>query len=379
MKALNEKELRLVLETRYDDLLRTFPGRSRRFLLDEKKRAKKLFPPEVRIDLDYARLQQQSQAREFERLYKASLTDNERLRKALSLAQNFPATEAREITIASQPGEREATAIALASDWHMEEKVTLEQTNGLNEHNLQIADTRSRWFFKNVYALVDKEAQSINIKNLILWIGGDMISGSIHNDLAEANELGPMDAVAFAQDTIAGGISQLLKDLPGVQLTVVFSSGNHGRGTDEQRWATEHENSLEFLMAHSIAWFFKGNDRVRFVRDRSLLTYVEVHGRVIRFLHGHAMNYSGGVGGITIPALKAIANWDKGRQAYMTMFGHFHSLHFHPSFVCNGSALGFSAYSMAIKAAYEPPQQAFCLIDSKHGMTMRAPILLEEA
>lgn len=378
-KPLSEKQLRQMLQINVEDLKKAFPGYRRDFLRAERRRAEKKFPPEVLIGIDSERLRDRSKAREHERLYKACMVDNDRLRAEIDKLQNFPMAEGKDMHIGSKGTAREATAIALASDWHMEELVTLEQTNGLNSHNLTTADTRARWFFKNTTKLVVKESRSTNIKNLILWIGGDMISGSIHGDLAEGNELGPMDAIALAQDTLAGGIEQLLKDLPGVQLTVIFSSGNHGRTTDEQRWATEHENSLEFLMAHSIAWFFRGNPRVRFVRDKSLLTYVEVHGRLIRFLHGHAINYGGGVGGITIPALKAISNWDRGRQAYLTMFGHFHSLHFHPNFVCNGSALGFSAYSMAIKAAYEPPQQAFCLIDAKHGLTVRAPILLEEA
>ena len=89
------------------------------------------------------------------------------------------------------------------------------------------------------------------------------------------------------------------------------------------------------------------------------------------------MRYKGGVGGITIPINKAIDKMDRSRKADITVMGHFHTLTFGDRFIINGSMIGFGVYSDVISAAFERPQQAFFIIDSKHGLTVRAPILLE--
>jgi hypothetical protein len=203
-----------------------------------------------------------------------------------------------------------------------------------------------------------------------------MLSGSIHDDLEASNLLGPMDAAALVQDTIAGGIVRLLDELPDIKLTVVWSCGNHSRVTKKMRVQTEHTNSLEWLIGHSVARYFAGNERVQFVRERAYLTYLEIGKWTIRFHHGHAIRYEGGIGGLTIPAAKAIDGWNKGRHADLDVFGHYHQLFFGPNFVANGSLIGYSPYAVKLKAAFQQPQQAFFLIDSKYGLTVRAPILL---
>ena len=104
--------------------------------------------------------------------------------------------------------------------------------------------------------------------------------------------------------------------------------------------------------------------------------YVEVYGKVIRTHHGDNIAYQGGVGGITISVEKAIASWNKARVADLDIFGHHHTQQQNPKWVANGSLIGFGAYSLAIKAPFEPPQQTFFLWDSKRGRTITAPIHL---
>jgi hypothetical protein len=379
MKPLSEKQLRVLLETSYDDLKRVFPDYPRRFLIAEKERARAAFPAELRIEMEATKLKEQARQRETDRLYRAAMLENEKLRKQVDLANSFPAIQAKDVSIKGKSTEREATALALASDWHCEEEVTSESTNGMNEYNLEIFDARARYYFRNLRKLLEKEAESISIKHLVIGVLGDMISGNIHADLAESNLLGPMDAIALFQDTFAAGVNQLLKETPkDLRITLICKPGNHSRITKEQRVQTEHENALEWLAYHNLAREFSSNPRVAVIRDRALLTYLDVYGFTTRWLHGHAINYGGGVGGITIPVNKAIAEWDKGKQADLTLFGHFHQYLPGPRFICNGSLIGYAPYSAWVKAAPERPQQAFCLIDSKYGRTMQAPILLEE-
>lgn len=377
---LNEKELRRLLATPYVDMGKVFPTRTLEFLRRERKRALKVLPVDELISRDVERHTSISKQRELERLYKEACKRIDFLKEELDLFKSAPEVSPVTYKVEGKPEKHEATACALYSDTHPAELVEPEQVNGLNEYNLKIFEYRSQCFFVNLVKLLVKESKGVTINNLILWLGGDIINGNIHEDLAESNQLGPMDEVELSQDTIAGGIELLLKSTPStLKITVVCSVGNHGRTTKKQRIATEHENALEWLMYGSLSKYFRNEPRINFIRNRSYHTYVDVHGYLLRFHHGHqGGKYQGGVGGMAIPVNKSINDWNKGRAAYLDCFGHYHNLSFGPNFIANGSMVGYNPYAISIHAPFQKPQQAFFLIDSRYGLTVRCPILLEE-
>ena len=378
LKPLTDKQRRLLANTNDDDLTSVFGGYPRSFLRKQREKERKRRPPETTIKEDAARFSDQARLRDAERLYRKALEENQRLQQQIERLAKMPDVEPRAVRIVGKPGEREATAVVLASDWHAEEPVDPDQVNGLNEYSVEIFKRRASHFFGNALRLLRKEAQAIEIRNLILWLGGDFISNSIHEDLAESNQLGPVDAIRLVQDTVAGGIRHMLAETPKeLKLTIPCSSGNHGRMTQERRVQTERENSIEWLMYAALADHFRDEKRVEFLLSRGYHSYVEAHGFLLRFHHGHAIGYGGGIGGITIPTYKKIAQWNKARPAYLDLFGHFHSFFDGGNFVCNGSLIGYNEYAITIGASYEPPRQAFLLIDNKHGKTVVAPVLLE--
>lgn len=289
-----------------------------------------------------------------------------------------PAIDPRKIAIPKKHrgAQRESVAIICASDWHAEETVTREQTNGLNEFNLDVFESRAKWLFANAAAMVGKEAAAAPVSRVILWLGGDLISGSIHEDLIEGNSLGPIDALSLVQDVAAGGIDALVRDTK-IPVDVIVSVGNHSRITRERRVQTEHANSLEWLLGLSLGRHYSGHKHIRVICERAYHTYVDVLGHVVRFHHGHNLRYAGGVNGLNVPAARAVAEWNRGRAAELDVFGHFHALTFGRDFAANGSLVGHNAFAVSIRAAYQQPSQAFLLIDSRHGLTTRAPIYLD--
>ena len=92
---------------------------------------------------------------------------------------------------------------------------------------------------------------------------------------------------------------------------------------------------------------------------------MDIYDYKIRLHHGDSMRYGGGIGGLFIPAFKAISQWDKQIRADWTFFGHFHQLKDGGNFVSNGSLIGFSPYAIRIKADYEKPKQAFLILDKE--------------
>lgn len=268
----------------------------------------------------------------------------------------------------------EGTVVVLASDWHYEERVDPDTINGLNTHNLVIAKQRAEEFFQATLRLTEILGRDVVIKDMILALLGDFITGSIHEEMLETAELEPALAIIEVQKVLTSGI-QFLLDNSSLNLVIPCHSGNHARTTKESRHATEAGHSYEYIMYHMMADHFRGNPRVKFIIPRSYHSFLDVYGTTLRFHHGHNLRYGGGVGGLTIPVNKAIAQWNKSRVADIDCFGHWHTRFDGGNFVANGSNIGFNAFAVSVKASFDRPSQTLFLIDKKRGKTCTWPIL----
>lgn len=269
----------------------------------------------------------------------------------------------------------ESVAVVLASDWHIEERVKPETVNGLNNFGIKIARTRVEQFFVNTLKLVEKEQNATKIDTLVLALLGDFISGNIHEELLENCELPPIEAMIEVENMIIGGIQYLL-DHSELKLIIPCHVGNHTRITKKVHIATEAGNSLETIMYHHIKNHFNGNPRVEVLISPSYLSYLDLWGYTICFSHGHAVKYGGGVGGLTIPLRKAVAQWQKTRRADLYCIGHWHQFLDIGEAIVNGSLVGYNAFALFIKAEYERPVQTFFLINKRYNRkTVVCPIL----
>lgn len=267
--------------------------------------------------------------------------------------------------------------IALASDFHVGQRVDPRTVNYLNEFNPDIAERRVGNYFTNLLKLVKKERQDVEIRNLVLWLGGDFISGYIHDELIETNYMTPFQEAEFAQNLLAGGLKMLGDKGKFEKITVVCSTGNHGRATKKVHHGSETNNSYE----HFIYWNLRKNlaDPVfHWQVAEGYFTYVDIYDKLYRFHHGHSVRFMGGIGGLSIPMQKFVHRADQQRPAAHSFCGHFHQQGFYPDFTVNGSLVGFDSYALSIGARPERPQQVFRLLDPKRNFTVCAPILLDE-
>lgn len=328
------------------------------------------------IARDRAKIEEKSNSKLANSKYRLVLAENEKLQREISAVLRMQETPQSLVIKPSTGSSSEAVAFVVASDWHVEETVRPEQVSELNTFNLKVADARIQKFFQNSTKLISITQRDSRIKQLVLCLLGDFISGSIHEELVEGNSLLPIDAIMFAEQRIIAGINYYLKNTD-LNLTIVCHAGNHSRITKKTHIATEQGNSLEFYMYHHLANLFASNKRVKFIIANGYHTYLDIFGYVVRLHHGHSIRYGGGVGGIYIPVNKAIAQWNKGRNCDLDVFGHFHQLRDGGNFVCNGSLIGYNSFALSIKADFEPAKQSFFLVDSKRGKTLQAPIWLD--
>ena len=271
----------------------------------------------------------------------------------------------------------ESTAIALLSDVHCEEHVDGRTVNYMNEYNLEICEHRMNNYFKHVLKVINIQRSGTTINKLILGLLGDFASGYIHEELQESNLLSPTQALLFIYEKLINGINFLLQKSDMEEIIVPCCLDNHMRTTDKIRISTAYKNSFAWLLYQFIDKYYINEPRVKIKISESYHNILEVYGRKIRFHHGHAMKFQGGVGGIVIPANKAISQWNKAETVYLDNFAHFHTLMDGGNFLSNGSLIGYNSYALQIKAGFEQPQQILYFINKKYGKTGVFPIFVK--
>lgn len=306
------------------------------------------------------------------------------LTEALSNAQAFndvrreaaeAASQVKPITIRERTsGFREGTAQVLFSDVHIEEEVRPEQVAGRNRYNLEISKARCERFFQATRDGINMYRGTYKIRDLILWLGGDIITGYLHPDNIESNLLSPVEAIAEAYSRIRAGINHLLLDPELERVLVPCSDGNHGRISEKMRSAARVQNSIEWLLYKMLADSYVNEPRVEFILPEGAHNYVSVYGDTIHYHHGDEAKYGGGVGGIMIPLRKVIDRWNTVRPARLHCVGHFHQRLNVEDLIVNGSVIGYGPYSFTVGARFEPPTQDFSILDSKRWRGPSMPI-----
>ena len=342
-----------------------------------------VIPDEFLVRSDTSFLKMKDRHKESDRRYKQVLSELEEKQKTidhlleLNKSSNNPTFKKIKAKKNSRVGN--ATAVIVASDWHVEENVDPSTVNGKNEYNLKIAEKRAGTFFRKALWLTELVRGGIQINDMVFAILGDMITGYIHEELLEDNNLSPTEASLFVQDLLCSGIDYLLKEGNFKNLIIPCCVGNHGRTTQKKRVSSSYKNSYEWLMYKNMEKIYRKNKRVHFIVENGYHTYITLYDRFkIRFHHGDALRYAGGVGGIAIPANKAVAQWNKTEKAYLDVFGHFHTQMMDCGpFISNGSLIGWNAFAVSIKASYDEPKQSFFVIDQEKGKVCDWPIFVK--
>lgn len=288
------------------------------------------------------------------------------LRAAMQLAQPPIDWQARK---AKPKGK--ATVELLWSDWHVDELITRETTNGLNEWNPKIADQSIKTLVDNSLNLIEIESKLVKLPDLVLWLGGDFISGPIHEELEVTNTMEPDEAICWLKPRIEVAISKLLKEGKFEKMLVVCSWGNHARWTKKIQFKREWKVSREYWMYVELAERFKHDKRVTFHVSQSYESTIDIEGQRVTYEHGHRHKFNGGVGGALVPVNRNIGrrNSDRNTRSDRQRMGHFHVAGALGSVVMNASMIGYSEYGTG-RFAYAEPSQTLCVLHEGYGQTL---------
>lgn len=301
----------------------------------------------------------------------------------LALKLDKPPRKSSEIVsnVKVKPGAHRGAFVLLCSDWHIGERVDPEQVGGRNEYNPDIASKRvdglirgAKWMLESLRS--GDRGYGWSLDHVVLWLGGDIMTGFLHEDQRESNYLTPTQEVLLAQELCIRLIDEFLAH-PGVaRLTIVTSFGNHGRTTPERRVATAWKMSYEYMLYKLLERHYRREARIDWHVSVDEFCRVDVLNTRLRFNHGDTFRYADGVGGLTIPARKWLAKLDKTEPADVTCVGHWHQYLDIGDLVVNGCLIGWGAYAQRV-APYTPPSQVCFLVDERVGKRLSTEIFVD--
>lgn len=280
--------------------------------------------------------------------------------------------------VAPDPGKsRPGVPTLMLSDLHHGEVVDPAQINGVNEFNMEISRLRLREVANTAIHLLRIISPNMDYPGIVVPLGGDMISGNIHDELMATNEFNTMPVVL----DLYGELIQLIRFMADTfgHVFLPCVTGNHGRDTKKIWNKDRHATSFDWLLYNFLAKHFAKDSRITFLIPDGPDAYYRIYNH--RYLLTHGDQFRGGDG--VIGALGPIIRGDQKKRSrnmqiqmeYDTLLiGHWHQYIHLTRLIVNGSNKGYDEYAYNNNFPFESPQQALWLTHPTHGITFRMPV-----
>lgn len=274
----------------------------------------------------------------------------------------------------------------LASDWHYGEVVRPEEVGGTNEFNAEIAVKRIKRMVNTTVDLCFNhmgKAKTV-YPGIVFALGGDMISGDIHEELAVTNDRTPQQCINDLTDHIGACVETFASRFGKVFVPCV--TGNHGRNTRKPRYKGRVWTSHEWNIYCNLERLFRRDKNIVFAIPNETDIRFNVYGHRYLLTHGDNLGVKGGDG--IIGALGPIrrgeikirnAESQIDRDFDTIVMGHWHQAIFLPGLIVNNSLKGYDEYArLALRAPWSRPSQQLWFTHPEHGVTAYWQVFLED-
>lgn len=315
---------------------------------------------------------------------KSSLLEKAKLQQQYELSLQLPSlsiTTPPFLLDSSKDTLTDPVPILFLSDWHWGEVVNSAEINYSNHYNLAVAHERAEYCFQEFLHFY-KRILRISSKGMVLLLGGDMVSGEIHEELSETNEIHTLEAVTDCAGVITEGIRLLQQCFE--EIVVFGVSGNHGRFYQHKRHKKRNSSNFDAMIYSVCQMQFKDDPRVRFCLPKTADCYFEIYENRYMLTHGDLLG--GSMSDPIIGALGAISRGDQklrkrqeslGVPYDVLVCGHWHQYSLHPRRIINGSLKGYDEFAYQHSFYPERPIQATWLVEEGMGITVTHPIFCD--
>lgn len=315
-------------------------------------------------------------------------TENERLSGLLGLVESYKtaAIHAPRWALPDR-GKRkfhESAAIACMhlSDLHLDEVVNPAEIGGLNSYNRKIAEIRLRSWAERACEMGDRHKHKW--QGAFVFLGGDMVSGAIHEELRETNEALLPETVVYWAPRIASAL-KTVADFYG-HLKVPAVVGNHGRLRIRMPAKRRGRDSWDWVLYQMVMAHLSQEKHIEFDIASGSYLFVEIYPNKPRIFltHGDEVGGGGGWAGVWSPLgtiykrAVTMAAAHKYQIDY-AVIGHWHQCVLaHQAGLCGSGALkGWDEYAAAMRFQPELASQNWWVVTPEHPTTLAAPLFLQ--
>lgn len=275
----------------------------------------------------------------------------------------------------------------LWSDWHWGEVVRPAEVGGVNEFNRKIAKLRLKKLVESSINLCFNHMTNPQYPGIVICLGGDMISGNIHEELRDTNDGYIQQTLLELQEELITALLLMAENFGKVFIPCVV--GNHGRMSHKPRMKGRVYESFEWNLYCQLERHFKRDKRFQFLVPEETDAYFTVLGHRFLLTHGDSLGVNGGdgiigcLGPIARGAFK-VGRSEKqiGRDFDTMLIGHWHT--YVPRgdavpVIVNGALKGYDEYArLGLRVAYTRPSQALWFVHEKYGITAQWQIYLDK-
>lgn len=272
----------------------------------------------------------------------------------------------------------------LGSDYQVGEVIRRSETDHAHGYDTDTFRRRIRKLFDVAIKLCDDHGgSSWKYPGFIYARAGDAISGAIHEELAQTDDLTPLQAVEVCFEEEAAGIRHLADRFGKVEVKEVI--GNHGRTTRKPQSKQAAALNYETLISYMLQREFAKDKRVSFQVSESPDVFFPIYDLNVLLTHGDKIGSRGGQGFIgpvatmARGAQKVMAEQQAiGRRVDRVDMGHFHTEVYLGWLLGNGCLPGYSEFAKMHRMRPAPPSQWLVFHHPRYGAVDLKSIVLEE-
>jgi hypothetical protein len=306
---------------------------------------------------------------------KESLTDHYVREKIVGLTQQQtePPSWLIERTVADS---WQAVPTIFVSDTHWGEVVDPNQVGGVNAYNLEVAHERIKALTETTVNLLDMMNGSY--PGIVVALGGDMVSGSIHDELTETNEQPIMPVFVDLYEKLVWMLNTFANTYGKVFVPCV--TGNHSRTSHKPRAKMRNFTNYDWLLYTMLDKHFANDERITFQIPDGPDALFKIYNTRYLLTHGDQFRSTdsamiGSLGAIIRGDYKKRSRNNQIDMGYdCMMMGHWHQLIQMQRIIVNGSLKGYCEYASSNNSGYEQPRQALWLTHPEHGIIASLPV-----
>lgn len=277
------------------------------------------------------------------------------------------------------------TPTLMLSDLHFGEVVFPAQVNQVNAYNTATAKVRLKRVVHGAVKLLRQTLAPGEFGGMVCILGGDMVEGTIHDELRDTSDETVMEAVITLHDELVPHLKALCDEFGRLHVPCVV--GNHGRLDRKPRMKNGPKLNYDWLLYHFIARTIgadqKYRGRVTFQIPDGFEASWRVHGVRYMLTHGDSFRGGDGISGPLMPWMRGSLKASKSYAAMGMPFdclvmGHWHQLRYLGSIIVNGSLVGFNEFAQKMHFGFEPPQQALWLTHPVRGLTFQEAVFADD-